>query len=358
MAASVSASGIMLQCDVDGRILRVIRDELGLFEVASPLHLLDLVDASSLDKAQRFLGVLRDEHAAFSWEINFRQGQEVRGLFLAGGESDGSLFICGSPSREGVSRLSEELMQINNQHLNSLRSAVKAQVQRQSGVDDRERELLTQLTDLNNELVNTQRELARRNAELLRARQTLEEQHLQLQAANDRLTQLAATDGLTGVGNHRAFQERLVVELTIARRQGAPLSLLLVDIDHFKRLNDTQGHPTGDEILRSFAGLLRDRARAGDFVARYGGEEFAILCPGSDERQSHTFAERLRQAIEEAPWSLGQVTASFGVATTDGDVATRTELLGAADNALYQSKRDGRNRVTHACQMQTTVGAV
>ena len=222
---------------------------------------------------------------------------------------------------------------------------------------DRAADLLAQVAALSDELSEAQRAITQRNAELARAREQLDEQFAQLADAHSRLAQLAAMDELTGVGNHRAFQEQLAVELAIARRQGAPLSLLMVDIDHFKRLNDTQGHPTGDEILRSFAGLLRDRARAGDFVARYGGEEFAILCPGSDERQSHTFAERLRQAIEEAPWSLGQVTASFGVATTDGDIVTRTELLGAADNALYQSKRDGRNRVTHACQMNVTVGA-
>jgi diguanylate cyclase (GGDEF)-like protein len=223
---------------------------------------------------------------------------------------------------------------------------------------DREANLLAQVAALGNDLAEARRMIAQRNAELARAREQLDEQFAQLADAHLRLGQLAATDELTGVGNHRALQERLAVELAIARRQAAPLSLLLIDIDHFKRLNDTQGHPTGDEVLRSFGSLLRDRARAGDFVARYGGEEFAILCPGSDQRQSHTLAERLRRAIEEAPWSLGQVTASFGVATTDCDVDTRTELLGAADNALYQSKLDGRNRVTHACQMRATVGAV
>ena len=173
----------------------------------------------------------------------------------------------------------------------------------------------------------------------------LEFQKQELEKANGQLEALATLDGLTGIKNHRAFQERLEEETSRAGRYGSPLSLLMLDVDHFKQYNDAFGHPAGDEVLKEVAGLMRECSRDTDVVARYGGEEFAVILPQTDPQGAAVIAERIRQAIEKAPWAGRAVTASLGVATLD-PAWTGGELIAAADRALYQSKTSGRNRVS------------
>ena len=159
------------------------------------------------------------------------------------------------------------------------------------------------------------------------------------------LQSLAQTDGLTGIPNHRAFQEFLEQRFTEAKRYAQPLALVLVDVDHFKQYNDTFGHPAGDEVLRQVAQILKYLARDADFVARYGGEEFAIALPFTNLEGAVQVAERLRRAIEEAEWRHRPVTASFGVATLQPWMTSRQQLIEAADRALYRAKAAGRNCV-------------
>ena len=161
---------------------------------------------------------------------------------------------------------------------------------------------------------------------------------------------LAATDSLTGIANRRTFDSELVRELSRADRSGSALALIIVDIDHFKAHNDTHGHQEGDRTLQRVAAILRDGGRATDTVARYGGEEFVILLPGSDPAAAHFKAERYRQLIEAMPEQPG-VTASFGVAVYPQHGADGSELIQAADAALYESKRGGRNRVSLAWRL-------
>lgn len=167
----------------------------------------------------------------------------------------------------------------------------------------------------------------------------------QLKALNQQLQNLAVTDGLTGLHNHRAFQDFLEEQFQRARSTGQPLSLILMDVDYFKQYNDTYGHQAGDEVLRAVARILREQVRGGDFVARYGGEEFVVVLPRADARRAVAVAERLRNAVENAPWTLRPITGSFGVATLQPEMQTRQALIEAADRALYQAKRNGRNRV-------------
>ena len=132
---------------------------------------------------------------------------------------------------------------------------------------------------------------------------------------NARLAELATTDELTGVKNRRRFREDLELLFAQADRQASPLSLIMLDIDHFKQYNDAFGHPAGDEVLRRVGTTLQSAVRAHDVVARYGGEEFVVLLPATEANEALEVAERLRSAIADQPWPLRKVTASLGVAT-------------------------------------------
>ncbi len=159
---------------------------------------------------------------------------------------------------------------------------------------------------------------------------------------------LAVTDGLTGLYNHRHFQERLDYEMARAERSGQPLSLLLLDIDHFKKLNDTYGHPFGDEVLKGVSRQLAGVARSIDFVARYGGEEFAVILAGTDRKGCRRMAERVLKVVRTTVFSHGgtdlSVTVSVGSATSPEDGGTKEEIVRHSDKALYLAKKEGRDR--------------
>jgi len=164
-----------------------------------------------------------------------------------------------------------------------------------------------------------------------------------------RLQQQALTDPLTGCFNRRFLQMQLEREVQLAARSRQSVSVLMLDIDHFKRVNDNHGHDAGDEALRLIAGALRSELRGVDTCARYGGEEFAIVLPQADAEGALTVAERLRERVAELRIpTVGHVTASLGLATFPTHVQSRDLLVTAADRALYRAKREGRNRVCAA----------
>lgn len=162
------------------------------------------------------------------------------------------------------------------------------------------------------------------------------------------IERMAVTDGLTGLFNHRKFQERLSEEFNRMHRFAKPLSFLLVDIDFFKKVNDTRGHPAGDEVLRGVAAIIRDTMRNVDTAARYGGEEFAAILPETDHEGAQKMADRLRNAIAGKVFTIDRkelrVTVSIGAATAPNDAGNKEELIEKADQALYHAKRNGRNR--------------
>ena len=163
----------------------------------------------------------------------------------------------------------------------------------------------------------------------------------------EQVQKMATTDGLTGIANRRSFDIGLERELSRATRNNSPLTVVLLDLDHFKQLNDNNGHQVGDEVLRLVGGALAEHCRDFDMAARYGGEEFAVIMPGCNEEESVEAAERLRRVVGTCD-SPVPVTASVGVATFPVNGVTADELVKAADDALYQSKRAGRDRVTVA----------
>lgn len=160
--------------------------------------------------------------------------------------------------------------------------------------------------------------------------------------------ELSYRDGLTGLFNRRYFEEALWQELHRAERYRMPLSLIMADIDHFKRYNDTHGHPKGDEALKTVADILTETTRRADVVARYGGEELVLILPLTPKDSARLVAEKLRAAIANAAFPEGRLTISFGVATYPQDGSSAPDLIKAADDALYQAKRAGRNRVVVA----------
>jgi len=171
-----------------------------------------------------------------------------------------------------------------------------------------------------------------------------------VQSDRERLEQLASTDALTGCLNRRALTEALERELDRARRYSLVLTILMVDIDHFKRINDTMGHLVGDTVLRQLGDLLRREVRSVDSAARYGGEEFVIVLPETGTHGALVFAERLRQRIEQQPFGEGgtalSITVSVGVASfPDQKITSPESFLALVDTALYRAKADGRNLV-------------
>ena len=180
-----------------------------------------------------------------------------------------------------------------------------------------------------------------------RVRSALRTQHLVKM-----LEQKAQIDGLTGLWNRRYFDQRMIQEISEAKRYSRPLSLVLCDIDRFKRLNDQFGHPFGDFVLERVAQILSG-GRTSDIACRYGGEEFGLILSSTNIEQGHEVAERLRMAIESIVWPGKQdlvVTASFGICDTEsvGEETNPEAMLETADSALYKAKQNGRNRVESA----------
>jgi diguanylate cyclase (GGDEF)-like protein len=166
------------------------------------------------------------------------------------------------------------------------------------------------------------------------------------------LEEQATTDGLTGLVNHRTFQERFSAMLGRADRHKFKVSLILTDIDHFKKVNDTYGHPTGDQVLKRVASLLKASARKIDIVARYGGEEFALVLEATGRDGARQLAERIRAEVGQQTFQSGKgpfkATLSLGVATYPDDAREKAEIISRADQALYAAKHGGRNRTVCA----------
>ena len=164
------------------------------------------------------------------------------------------------------------------------------------------------------------------------------------------LENLSITDALTGIANRRHFEWRLSEEVERARRYKYPLSALLLDLDHFKQVNDNYGHQIGDVVLQQVAQRLKSSLRRTDFLARYGGEEFVVLAPQTPAERAIILGERLRQVIAESPITVAddlqiRITLSVGIAVFPDHAQNESELIGAADTALYKAKQMGRNRV-------------
>ncbi|WP_263219111.1 sensor domain-containing diguanylate cyclase [Pseudomonas atacamensis] len=193
-------------------------------------------------------------------------------------------------------------------------------------------------------LLGKERELQEANGSL---EATVAQRTAALTEANAELLSLATHDGLTGVYNRRRFDEKITEYSLLSRRTGRPFALLLIDADHFKRINDSHGHAVGDEVLQQLATLIQNSVRSTDFVARYGGEEFAVLLPEVTQPDTpEVVAEKIRATVAEAQFpGVGNVTVSIGLGLADPADNNHTTLIKRADQQLYQAKAAGRNQV-------------
>jgi diguanylate cyclase (GGDEF)-like protein len=175
-----------------------------------------------------------------------------------------------------------------------------------------------------------------------------------LEQKTEELEQAVNTDPLTGLFNRRVIAGQLKSQISLSKKTGNPMSVIMMDIDHFKNVNDTYGHQCGDSVLKKIASILKEKSRSINIVGRYGGEEFIILGPISDYKSAYYAADRLRQAVEEADFLCDEtgktfkVTISAGVAMWNRNIASGKELIKLADDALYAAKKNGRNRVEMA----------
>jgi two-component system cell cycle response regulator len=179
------------------------------------------------------------------------------------------------------------------------------------------------------------------------------------------LAKRAMIDGLTGLWNRACFEQRLASEMSLARRSQRPLSCAMLDLDHFKKINDTHGHPFGDEVLRGVAQLIQETCRAEDVPCRYGGEEFVLLLPNTPLAGAMALAERIRAAVSEYPFVARRarvpVTCSIGIADNflgaPDEAAGNNSLIDLADQALYRAKHEGRNRAVGALDLSEPTAA-
>ncbi len=184
-------------------------------------------------------------------------------------------------------------------------------------------------------------------AEIKVLHEEIEFKQQELMKINTKLIEVSNIDHLTNIANRRHFQEKIESYIGNVHKTDQIFSLCILDIDYFKKVNDTFGHIVGDEVLRKLAELLKTYLRPQDFLARYGGEEFIIILPNANAIEALNIAQFLNKTIEQADWKeVGSLTISLGVATCE-EKCTPTSLIAAADEALYASKRGGRNQVIH-----------
>jgi len=326
-------------CTLEGEIIEVLSDESNILRnIRKPIFFQEIVDNASKEKANNFIRQIQANKPAFDWEINVFIEGIIRTLNFNGVCAEHEVTIIGVEKKDELKMFLEEFARINSEQANILRKAMKEKTLLTNQMDTQTNEV-NELSRLNNELTSLQRELTKKNLEL-------EKLYKQMQ-------EIAITDRLTKAYNRWGFYDLAEIEIERTKRYQYPLSLITFDLDHFKRINDTYGHPTGDLVLEKTAARCKNKLRASDIFGRMGGEEFAILMPEANEAGAQLVAERIRQAVSEPITFDGDsltITVSLGVTSLSKEHFNLGKMLWCADRALYQAKEKGRNQVVVGCK--------
>lgn len=330
---NLSKKRLRFTCTDNGLLCEVISDsEKILSNVREGESLEKLLPQADLMRFQALINKTIRDNFGVAKSITIKANDKVYPLFFHAGYADGVIYFDAVQIPADVNFLSEFTAEMIKKQRGIQCPALRTSTP--SPIDHETQQILTNYALLNNELVDMQRELAIKHRELAKAYKEIEE--------------LSLTDPLTGAGNRRFFMDKMLKEIDRNTRYGHPLSIILFDIDFFKKVNDTYGHSAGDKVLQEFASCCMASLRNSDSFFRIGGEEFVALLINADENNAKLSAERIRVEIEKAEIFYEKqqikITVSSGVAELRKGESTEN-ILNKADQALYEAKENGRNKV-------------
>jgi len=288
------------------------------------------IEPQSLSKALNFMALLTTAKFASNFEVYFKLENEIQKMFLSGFLRDDMYMVIASGKHDDISRLNEELLKINSEQINQLRMILKERVRDRADFSKASTDYFDEISKLNNELMNSKRELAKKNQELSKLNMELE--------------RLATRDPLTGLYNRRTLFEKFKEEKKRANRLSYPLSLAVIDLNHFKKVNDQLGHLAGDELLKSFAGLLMRMTRENfDQLFSIGGDEFLILFANCPIEDATGVLNRINLAFTElsdiASLAFGVVEVNLECTRESDDVDL---CILKADALMFEHKKSSR----------------
>ncbi|MGQ9856133.1 MAG: diguanylate cyclase [Fervidobacterium sp.] len=309
--------------DENGRILDVLTDEFKVFKNLKTDNIFEVLDEESKTKFLAFLIDLKESEVQVNWDINFKVDDTIMEFLVSGImlKDECRYLIILTRIIAELRKLYEDLSTINNEQINQFRRIIKEYAEKQDKVY---LELIEEISKLNNELTNTQRELMKKT--------------LELEELNKRLSELATKDALTGLYNRRVFNEIIEKEISRARRFNQELTIIFMDINNFKIVNDTKGHSEGDKLLIEFSKILLSSTRYNvDYAFRFGGDEFLLLLVGSSEEDAVKVAERIQREVSKIS---DIVSVAYGIREIDVSREVNIdELLREVDKLMYEHKR-------------------
>lgn len=310
--------------DINGKILRVICDDLDLYSNIVGDNFLAILDKDSQVKFLSFLINVRNNNAEIFWDMNFNLSGKIEQYYVTGAKVNNDIITLITKYALELGEIYEDLIKINNEQINYFRSILKQFSLDKQNQDKTYLEMLDEISRLNNELANIQRELVKKN--------------LELEELNKKLSEMAIKDQLTGLYNRRYFNEVFAKEVAKAKRYGIKLSLVSVDLNNFKIVNDTFGHAAGDRLLIEFAQIaLENTRRDVDYIFRFGGDEFLFLLVGANSEDAKEIINR----IDEKLRNINNITSlAYGMVEVDlYNEVDIEKLIIHTDKLMYEHKR-------------------